>query len=215
MELYVLDRYLNPVPIGVEGELCIGGASVARGYWNREDLTRKRFVRDPYSNKPNSRLYRSGDRARLLPTGEIEYLGKPDGQANAPGDKHLTAYVVASEASLTTQDLRAYLADSLPAPDSGQRSGREYVAPRTADEKALADIWAEVLRVEQVGVEDDIFELGADSHHVSQISARAKTAGIAITPKQLLAQGTIARLLLDAGAGQEEVMKFRVMDKAS
>jgi amino acid adenylation domain-containing protein len=85
---------------------------------------------------------------------------------------------------------------ALPAPDwSGQNRTARYVAPRNADEQLMARIWAEVLRLEQVGVNDNLFELGADSLHVFQIAARANKAGIAVTPRQILQFRSIASIL--------------------
>jgi aryl carrier-like protein len=92
---------------------------------------------------------------------------------------------------------------ALPAPDSNHLNEREYVAPRTPEEQKLAEIWAEVLHLDRVGVDDNLFELGGDSLHVFQISARAKNAGLSVTPKQLLVQRTIARVLLDTNSGRD------------
>ena len=83
--LYILDRHLQPVPAGVTGELHVGGAGVAAGYWNRPELTAERFVLDPFSAEPGARLYRTGDRARHLPTGEVEFLGRADDQVKLRG----------------------------------------------------------------------------------------------------------------------------------
>nr|QEO74167.1 AMP-dependent synthetase and ligase [uncultured bacterium] len=83
--VYVLDRYGNPVPIGVPGELCIGGTGVARGYLNRAALTAERFVPDPYAGIPGARLYRTGDRARYLEDGNVEFLGRIDHQVKVRG----------------------------------------------------------------------------------------------------------------------------------
>ena len=83
--VYVLDRHLNPVPIGVCGELYIGGAGVAQGYFNRPELTQEKFIPDPFCSKPEARLYKTGDLARYLPSGEIEFLGRSDHQIKVRG----------------------------------------------------------------------------------------------------------------------------------
>ncbi|MBD2128007.1 non-ribosomal peptide synthetase [Microcoleus sp. ZQ-A2] len=84
-QIYLLDRHLQPVPIGVPGELHIGGDGLARGYLNRPELTHERFIPNPFSDKPGARLYKSGDLARYLPNGEIEYLGRIDHQVKVRG----------------------------------------------------------------------------------------------------------------------------------
>ncbi|MDG0057028.1 amino acid adenylation domain-containing protein, partial [Paenibacillus sp. P2(2022)] len=139
---YIVDSQLNPVPIGVLGELCIGGAGVARGYLNRTDLTAEKFVANPYV--PGERLYRTGDLARWMPDGHVDFIGRMDDQVkirgfrielgeveaqlltvagiekaivtaweNEDGDKDLCAYVVASEA-LNLPELRSTLQPKLP-----------------------------------------------------------------------------------------------------
>ncbi|HEY9853556.1 MAG TPA: amino acid adenylation domain-containing protein [Leptolyngbyaceae cyanobacterium] len=84
-QLYILDRYFKPVPIGVIGELYIGGAGLARGYLNRPELTAEKFIPDPFSEKPGNRLYKTGDLARYLPDGNIEFLGRIDHQIKLRG----------------------------------------------------------------------------------------------------------------------------------
>ncbi len=84
-QIYILDRQHQPVPIGVLGEIYIGGIGVARGYLNREELTAERFIADPFSTDPNARLYRSGDVGRWRADGNIEYFGRNDQQVKLRG----------------------------------------------------------------------------------------------------------------------------------
>jgi amino acid adenylation domain-containing protein len=84
-QLYILDQQLQPVPIGVPGELHIGGAGLARGYLNRPELTAEKFIPNPFSTEPKARLYKTGDLARWLPTGEVECLGRIDHQVKVRG----------------------------------------------------------------------------------------------------------------------------------
>ncbi|HKV08300.1 MAG TPA: amino acid adenylation domain-containing protein, partial [Thermoanaerobaculia bacterium] len=138
LSLHVLDRWLRPQPLGIPGEICVGGQGLALGYLGRPDRTAERFVPDPFG-PPGSRLYRSGDLARRLPDGDVEYLGRTDHQVKIrgfriePGEieaalaRHpavreavvdvrgdrLVAWIVSGEAP-TLGDLRAFLADFLP-----------------------------------------------------------------------------------------------------
>ncbi len=143
LQMYVLDEYLQPVPIGVPGEMYVGGAGVTRGYLNRGELTAERFISSPLNN---SKLYKTGDLARYLPNGELEYLGRIDNQVkirgfrielgeiealltqhpdvwesvavvreDEPGNKRLVAYVVPKgEQSPTVAQLRQFLTNQLP-----------------------------------------------------------------------------------------------------
>jgi len=85
VRLYILDKYKNPVPVGVPGELYIGGVSVAEGYINQPTLTEENFIPDPFCQNPGMRLFKSGDLARYLPSGDIEYLGRIDSQIKIRG----------------------------------------------------------------------------------------------------------------------------------
>ena len=84
-QIYILDRHKQPVPIGVSGELNIAGVGLAKGYLNRPELTQEKFIPNPFSNEPGSRLYKTGDLARYLPDGNIEFLGRIDNQVKIRG----------------------------------------------------------------------------------------------------------------------------------
>ncbi|HEX9942664.1 MAG TPA: non-ribosomal peptide synthase/polyketide synthase [Thermoanaerobaculia bacterium] len=258
---FVLDRWQRPVPVGVPGELCLGGDGLARGYFGRPDLTAERFIPDPASGQPGARLYRTGDLVRRRGDGAIEFLGRFDLQVkirgfrielgeieaallrypavkeavvlareDAPGDRRLAAYVVPKDgAVLDASALRAFLAPvlpeymipaawvfldalplnpngkvdrrTLPAPDRS-RPGTDggWTPPRNPTETLLAAIWAEVLGVERVGVEDDFFELGGNSLLSLQVIARAGQAGLPIHVRQLFEYPTIAELAAALGA---------------
>ncbi|ORX93280.1 amino acid adenylation enzyme/thioester reductase family protein, partial [Basidiobolus meristosporus CBS 931.73] len=142
--LYLLDSHGKPVPLGAVGELHIGGAGVARGYLNRPDLTAERFLPDPFSDKEGCRMYKTGDLARYLPDGNLEYLGRNDHQIKIRGfriepgeiearlvdhplvkeaavlalgegtEKRLVAYVVAEHKEGLAHLLRTHVAEKLP-----------------------------------------------------------------------------------------------------
>jgi amino acid adenylation domain-containing protein len=84
-QIYILDQNRNPVPIGVAGEIYIGGRGLARGYLNRPELTQEQFIANPFSAEPGVRLYKTGDRARYLPDGNVEFLGRIDNQIKLRG----------------------------------------------------------------------------------------------------------------------------------
>ena len=110
--IYILDRQGTPVPIGVEGEIYIGGAGVARGYLNRSDLTSRAFVPDPFSSHPNGRMYKTGDLGRWRANGDIEYLGRNDRQVKIRGFRveldeivaRLTQHQCVKEAVVTVRE---------------------------------------------------------------------------------------------------------------
>jgi amino acid adenylation domain-containing protein len=86
-QIYILGRNMEPVPIGVAGELHIGGVQVGRGYHNRPELTKEKFIPDPFSRNPEARLYKTGDLCRWMPDGAIEYLGRMDFQVKIRGQR--------------------------------------------------------------------------------------------------------------------------------
>jgi len=228
---YVLDPMLRQLPIGVVGELCIGGAGVARGYAGRDDLTVERFVPDPFAAAPGARMYRTGDLARYLPNGELECLGRIDAQVKVrgyriePGEvaaalsthpgvaeahvvldprhrSHLVAYVVPSDPDRPPrhEDLKLHLSGllptymvangyltlprlprtasgkvnpaALPDPAFGQVVTQVRREPANDLERGIARVWAAVLGVDQVGVDENFFDLGGHSLLLGQLSER-------------------------------------------
>jgi len=227
LRAHLLDRRLEPVPIGAPGELCIGGVGVARGYLRRPALTAERFVPDPTGGGAGGRLYRSGDLARTLADGRIDFLGRADHQVKVRGFRielgeiesvlaehpavveaavvavegaggaRLVAWVVAPGAGVDELEghLRARLpgymvphlesADRLPKNASGKVDRRSlearaptsapeegFVAPRTPQEELVAELIAELLELDRVGVEDDFFALGGHSLLATRLVSR-------------------------------------------
>ena len=111
--IYILDRYMNPVPIGVAGEICVSAAHLARGYLNRPDLTQERFLPDPFRAEPGTRLYRTGDLGRFHSNGDIEFVGRTDHQVKINGfrvdlpevDRVLASHAGVSEAVTAVRDI--------------------------------------------------------------------------------------------------------------
>jgi amino acid adenylation domain-containing protein/non-ribosomal peptide synthase protein (TIGR01720 family) len=250
VQTYVLDRYLQPVPIGVSGELYIGGKGVARGYLNQPQLTSEKFIPNPFALKVNSRLYKTGDLVCYRSDGNIKIIGRVDHQVKIRGfrielgeieavlsqhpavqasvviaeEQRIIAYwVTKQQPAPAISELRHFIGQNLPqymipatfiqlaalpltpngkvdrkalpAPDHVRPElDKQFIAPRTPIEAKLAQIWAEVLRVEQVGVEDNFFELGGDSILTIQIVAKANQAGLKLTAKQLFQCQNIAEL---------------------
>ncbi|MCM0593872.1 MAG: amino acid adenylation domain-containing protein [Gloeotrichia echinulata DEX184] len=252
-QVYILDQRLQPVPVGVPGELHIGGAGLTRGYLNRPELTQEKFIPNPFKETQGSRLYKTGDLARYLPDGNIEYLGRIDNQVkirgfrielgeieavlnahpqiqqavvivteDIPGDKRLVAYLVKSDESLTNKQIRDFLKQqlpeymlpsvfvtldtipltpngkidkkALPIPDREITREHEYIAPSTAIEQILTNIWQELLLKEKISIHDNFFEIGGDSILSIQVVSRAKNLGIQVTPKQIFQHQTITEL---------------------
>ncbi|WP_416671502.1 non-ribosomal peptide synthetase [Egbenema bharatensis] len=255
-QLYVLDFHLQAVPVGVAGELYIGGVGLARGYLHRPDKTAEVFLPNPFSDRPGSRLYKTGDLVRYQPDGRIEFLGRLDHQVkirgfriepgeietllsqhpevrsslvivreDQPGNKRLVAYIIPTEGQTpTSRELRRFLKEklpdymvptafaildalplspngkvdrqALPLPEGMQTdSEQSYVTPRNQTEAKLAEIFAQVLEVLQVGIHDDFFELGGHSLLVTRVIARLhRVFQVQLTVMNLFETPTVAGL---------------------
>jgi len=250
---YVLDHHDQLVPVGATGQLHIGGAGVARGYFKRPELTAERFIDNPFGA---GRIYRTGDSARVRADGTVQLFGRLDNQVkvrgfrielgeieaalersgglaaavvtvreDVSGDQKLVAYYVARAGSpRTPETLRSALADelprymipslwvaldalplspsgkvdraALPAPESAAPPSSPAAAqsPQTATETALARIWREVLHLDRISVDDDLFALGADSLQLFAITARANEQNIRLSAKELFRYPSIGAL---------------------
>ncbi len=305
-QIYLLDTHQNLVPIGVPGELHIGGVGLARGYLNQAELTSLKFIPNPFQRSrgaeehgsigeaenqfsSSERLYKTGDLARYLPDGNIEFLGRIDHQvklrgfrielaeievvlsqhpavqevvvlvrdsnksqkfqdftpiadvenpsnitglrrllkgeiAAESGKEQLVAYCVTrGQPAPTVTELRRFLVNKLPdymipaafvmldalpltpngkidrrsLPNPGQTRPdleKAFVAPRTQVEEILAQVWAEVLNIQQVGIHDNFFELGGDSIRSIQVLAKAQARNLSFSLEQLFQHQTIDTL---------------------
>ncbi|MGG1760259.1 surfactin non-ribosomal peptide synthetase SrfAA, partial [Bacillus velezensis] len=250
-EVFIMNSAGRIQPAGIAGELCVSGEGLVEGYYNRPELTEEKFVEHPF--KEGERMYKTGDLARWLPNGDIEFIGRIDHQVKirgqrielgeiehqlqshdqiqecivlavdqGAGDKLLCAYVVGlreiSSRELrehTAKDLPAYMIPSvfiqldelpltgngkidrraLPMPDVTAANAVSYTAPRNETEQKLADIWAEVLQMERVGVHDQFFEIGGHSLAGMKLLALIqKTFGVQLTLKDLFTSPTAAGL---------------------
>lgn len=262
--IYLLDRYLNPVPIGMPGQIHVAGDGLANGYLGNPELTSKKFIPDPFSDDPNARLFATGDRGRFLGDGNIEFLGRVDDQVKLRGvriepreiemavcshpsvqaavvtvagtgaQERLVCHVVLRDDVSPPADLRAFIRQRLPdfmvpsafvtlavlpltpngkvdrralavAPaDPRADRERERVPPRTHQEKALAGIFAEVLKLERIGVHDNFFELGGHSVLGIQVIARVrKVFRVELPLRRLFEEPTVAGLCVEIQKAEE------------
>jgi amino acid adenylation domain-containing protein len=137
MQVYLLDHHGQPSPVGVPGELHIGGVGVARGYLNRPELTAEKFVPDPFSERPGARLYRTGDLARFLPGGNLEFLGRTDHQVKIRGFRIELAEI---EAVLGEHPLLREVAVIAREDDPGDKRIVAYIVPRSGHALDLSDV---------------------------------------------------------------------------
>jgi amino acid adenylation domain-containing protein len=249
LRTFVADAWGGLAPRGSVGELWVGGAGLARGYLDRPALTAERFVPDPWSGAAGERLYRTGDRVRHRPDGNLEFLGRIDHQIKLRGFRiepgeieallrghpavseaavavltpaRLVAYVVGRDGLVpSATELRKHLRERLPAymvpaayvvlpalpltpsgkldrkalPDPGTEERGATLAPRTPTEELVARIFAEVLKVERVGRDDDFFELGGHSLLVTQVVSRVRAAcGLELPVRAVFEAPTVERL---------------------
>ncbi|MDP9162099.1 MAG: amino acid adenylation domain-containing protein [Acidobacteriota bacterium] len=255
-QIYILDARQQPSPIGMPGEIYIGGAGVARGYLNRTELTAEKFLADPFRNGPGGRMYRTGDLGRYRADGSLECLGRVDHQVKlrgfrielgeveavlmqhpdvrqavadvrttSSGDKRLVAYLVGTGASAPTiPDVRSFLksklpdymvpssfviVENLPLSSSGKLDRRalpdpiderpelppELVAQLSPVERAIAEIFSEVLEVRQVRLQDNFFELGGHSLLATRVISRLRDRfQIEMTPRFLFESPTVSEM---------------------
>ncbi|MFD8229044.1 amino acid adenylation domain-containing protein [Streptomyces massasporeus] len=269
-QLYVLDDELRPVPVGVGGELYVGGFLLGRGYVNAPGLTASRFVANPFAND-GSRLYRTGDLARFAPDGSLDFLGRADNQIkirgmrleiedvevglaehpgvrhtcvvakkNAAGGTYLIGYVIpaAGSAGLRADEVKAWAGahmveymvpahivvmeefpltangklDRNALPEPTAQAG-PLVRPTTDDERAVCAAVAEVLRLEEVGVDQDFFQLGGDSILAISLLSALRERGLHVTARQIFTHGTAGALA--AVASRENVSTVDHADVAT
>jgi len=249
---FVVDPRLRPVePAGTPGELVLAGDGLARAYLGRAGLTAERFVPDPFSETPGGRLYRTGDRAQSLPSGDLHFLGRLDHQVkvhgfrielgeieaavlrhpaireavvvarpDTRGELRLVGYGVNDGAP--TREIHEFLAQKLPGymvpllwqwlpelpktpngkidrqalPEpTADLDAAGRVAPRTATEEFLIEVWSELLGIDALGIEDDLCELGGHSLILAQVITRVRRGlGVDLSLAEVFDGRTVAML---------------------
>ncbi|MYX12029.1 amino acid adenylation domain-containing protein [Streptomyces sp. SID8374] len=269
-QLYVLDDELRPVPVGVGGELYVGGLLLGRGYVGAPGLTASRFVANPFASD-GSRLYRTGDLARFAPDGSLDFLGRADNQIkirgmrleiedveaslaehprvrhtcvvarkNSAGGTYLVGYVIPSSGSeeLTADEVTAWATahmveymvpahlvvltefpltangkiDRAALPEPARPTGG-LVAPATENERLVCAAVASVLRVEDIGVDQDFFQLGGDSILAISLLSALREVGLHVTARQIFTNSTVGALA--AVASRDDVSTVDHADTAT
>ena len=271
-QIYILDKDLQPVPVGVAGEIHIGGDGVAAGYLGQPEVSAAKFIPDPFSAQPGATFYKTGDLGRFLADGRIEFQGRADHQVkirgyrielgeieaalgkhpsvqkcvviareDVPGDKRLVGYVIPAaqqgvSANINAAELRSWVKERvpdymvpvamvemerfplspngkvdrsrLPAPEyTRPELESEFQGPRTPAEEIICAIWAEVLKLDEVGVHDNFFALGGHSLMATQVVSRIRQEFKIDLPLRALFEaptvaGVAERVLGVKGGGQ-------------
>ncbi|MET3658071.1 non-ribosomal peptide synthetase [Sporosarcina psychrophila] len=259
-EIYILDEFLQPVPIGVLGDLYIGGIGLAKGYLNDIERTNKAFIPNPF--KTLELMYKTGDRGYYLQDGSIKFVGREDNQVKIRGMrvelgeieaillKHslvketvvilknendelnrLITFIVPqkkdSNQVLTVENIRTYLKrelpeymipsyilflDDLPLNANGKIDHKKlsainvqthahaikHIPPSTMAEKLIAEIWKELLKLDEVGVDENFFNLGGHSLLATQVASRLRRQyNIEIPLRSILMKPTISQLAIE------------------
>ncbi|MGM9570876.1 MAG: AMP-binding protein, partial [bacterium] len=264
--VYVVDRQLNLLPQGVIGELCLSGVQIAKGYWQRPDLTAEKFIDNPYkTGSENEKMYRTGDLVRWNEAGELEYFGRMDNQVKLRGFRieigeiesrlsqfagiigvvaeikkvggvqHLCAYYTA-ETEIDTEALRSYLAETLtdymvptaymqleklPLMPNGKvdrkalpepkLKAEEIIAPTTEKEKNILTVVKELLQTEEIGVTNNLFNLGMTSILAIKLNILLqKQLSLKTATRDILANPTVRQI---AALATEEANEVKIYDR--
>jgi len=249
VQTYIMDQNLFLQPVGVPGEICIGGRGLARGYLNNPELTFQKFTSNPLDR--GKKMYRTGDLSRCLPDGNIDFLGRIDNQVKIRGfrielneiESHLLSYdgireavvlsknqdnggspylcaYLASPSNMDDSRLREYLSQKLPVymipsffvrfkelprtplgkvdfkklPEPQKDSSTSYVAPSTAIENELVEVWKKVLNRERISINENFFMIGGDSIKAIQIAARMNKAGYKLRIRDIFLHPVLSEL---------------------
>ncbi|QOR34872.1 amino acid adenylation domain-containing protein [Clostridium sp. 'deep sea'] len=265
--VYVLDKSNKLQPIGVPGELCIGGVGLARGYLNRPELTDKKFVDNPFV--AGEKMYRTGDLVKWLENGDIEFLGRIDYQVKIRGyrieigeidsviknfptvqdsiviakedntsEKKLVAYVVPKSTDYSETELKEHLKNqlpkymvpaalvklakmplnangkvdrfALPEPNLQLGNSEDFVAPRNEEEQQMANLWAEILELTKIGIDDDFFDVGGDSFKAIKLVRKISNR---LSVMELFKNSTIRELVAHLAKAEDETAEKTMLNE--